>query len=82
MRIFSSEGNLMSDILDELEKESQTLPKGFSPQFRAGILWAVESLRKGVTNMGTEGVIINEAQLVPTSPTVCDCGCGFPISKP
>jgi hypothetical protein len=63
MRVFNSPTNSMAEVLAQLEAEADTLPAGFSQEFRAGIRFAVNTLRNGATNKNANGVLIAEATL-------------------
>jgi hypothetical protein len=59
MRVFNSPNNSMAEVLAQLEAEADTLPAGFTQEFRAGI----NTLRNGATNKTENGVLIAEATL-------------------
>jgi hypothetical protein len=63
MRVFNSPNNSMAEVLAQLEAEADTLPAGFTQEFRAGIKFAVNTLRNGATNKTENGVLIAEATL-------------------
>lgn len=64
MRVFNSPDNKLSEILDEMQEEAVAWETIFSPQFIAGMIYAIDCLRNSASNLKDNGVLLNEAILV------------------